>query len=160
MELVAVAAVAENGVIGDGDEVPWDLPEDVRQYRERVAGHPTIVGRRTYEMFSNPPGCAQIVVSRTEREWDRETAHHAGGVDEAVAVAESLEADRVYVIGGGTIYDLFLPHLDRMVLTRVPGEYEGDAYFPEWDAEKWEQVDSEDYEQFTVETWVRRDGDS
>jgi len=155
MELVAVAAVAENGVIGDGREVPWDLPEDVRQYRERVAGHPVVVGRRTYEMFSNPPGRAQIVVSRTERDWDRDTAYHAGGVDEAVAVAESLGADRASVIGGGAIYELFLPHLDRMVLTRVPGAYQGDTTFPAWDADEWERVDTEDYGTFTVETWVR-----
>jgi dihydrofolate reductase len=157
MELVSVAAVAENGVIGRGDEVPWDLPEDVRQYRERVADHPVILGRRTYEMFDDLPGTAQVVLSRTERDWDRETAHHAGSVDEAVAVVESLGDDRAYVIGGGGIYDLFQPHLDRMVLTRVPGEYEGDSYYPDWDEDDWRLVDAEEYENFTVETWERRE---
>jgi len=157
MELVSVAAVAENGVIGRGDEVPWDLPEDVRQYRERVADHPVILGRRTYEMFENPPGTAQVVLSRSEHDWDRPTAHHAGSVDEAVAVVESLGDDRAYVIGGGGIYDLFQPHLDRMVLTRVPGEYEGDSYYPEWDEDDWRLVDTEAYENFTVETWDRRE---
>jgi dihydrofolate reductase len=157
MELVSVAAVADNGVIGDGDEVPWHLPEDVAQYRERVADSPVILGRRTFEMFEDLPGAAQIVVSRTERDWDSASVFHAGGVDEAVAVAESLGADRAYVIGGSAVYELFQPHVDRMVLTRVPGEYDGDSYFPEWDEADWRLVEETPYENFTVETWERAD---
>lgn len=155
MELVSVAAVADNGVIGDGDEVPWHLPEDVAQYRERVADSPVILGRRTFEMFEDLPGAAQIVVSRTERDWDSASVFHAGGVDEAVA--ESLGADRAYVIGGSAVYELFQPHVDRMVLTRVPGEYDGDSYFPEWDEADWRLVEETPYENFTVETWERAD---
>ena len=157
MELVSVAAVADNGVIGDGDEVPWHLSEDVAQYRERVADLPVILGRRTFEMFEDLPGAAQIVVSRTERDWDSASVFHAGGVDEAVAVAESLGADRAYVIGGSAVYELFQPHVDRMVLTRVPGEYDGDSYFPEWDEADWRLVEETPYENFTVETWERAD---
>ncbi|WP_415379506.1 dihydrofolate reductase [Halosimplex sp. TS25] len=158
MELVSVAAVAENRVIGEGDEVPWNLPEDKKQYRERVAGHPTIFGRRTYEMFADPPGTAFIVLSRTEREYDRENAHHASSVGEAVEIAESLGTDCAYVLGGGAIYDLFQPHLDWMVLTRVPGEYGGDTFYPAWDENDWTLVETEAYEGFTVETWERRTG--
>jgi len=157
MELVSVAAVADNGVIGDGDEVPWHLPEDVAQYRERVADSPVILGRRTFEMFEDLPGAAQIVVSRTERDWDSASVFHASGVDEAVAVAESLGADRAYVIGGSAVYELFQPHVDRMVLTRVPGEYDGDSYFPEWDEVDWRLVEETPYENFTVQTWERAD---
>ena len=157
MELVSVAAVADNGVIGDGDELPWHLPEDVTQYRKRVADSPVILGRRTFEMFEDLPGAAQIVVSRTERDWDSASVFHAGGVDEAVAVAESLGADRAYLIGGSAVYELFQPHVDRMVLTRIPGEYDGDSYFPEWDEVDWRLVEETPYENFTVETWERAD---
>jgi dihydrofolate reductase len=156
MELISVAAVAENGVIGDDDEVPWDLPADKEQYRARVADHPTIYGRRTYEMFSDPPGSAYVVLSRTEREYDRANAHHASTVVEAVEILESLGADCAYVLGGAGIYDLFQPHLDRMVLTRVPGEYEGDTCYPEFDDDEWLLVETEEFENFTVETWERR----
>ncbi|WP_135364875.1 dihydrofolate reductase [Halosimplex halophilum] len=159
MELISVAAVAENGVIGRDDEVPWDLPADKEQYRARVAGHPTVYGRRTYEMFSDPPGSAHVVLSRTERRYDRENAHHAASVAEAVEILESLGADRAYVLGGAGIYALFQPHLDRMVLTRVPGEYEGDTYYPEWDEADWRLVETDEYENFTVETWERRGED-
>jgi len=159
MELVSVAALSENRVIGNDDDVPWDLPEDKAQYRALVADSPVIFGRRTFEMFSDLPGTAQIVLSRTEREFDAETAHYAADVDEAVEIAESLGAERAYVLGGGGIYELFQPHLDRMVLTRVPGEYEGDSFYPEWDENEWDLVDSEAYEGFTVETWERPEDD-
>lgn len=156
MELVSVAAVADNRVIGTDGELPWHLPEDKRQYRARIADAPVILGRRTFEsMRSDLPGAAQIVLSRTEREYDIETAYHAASVEDAVAIAESLGSDVTYVIGGAAIYELFQPHLDRMVLTRVPGEYDGDAYYPVWNADEWTLETRTQYEGFTVEEWVR-----
>ena len=158
VELVSVAAVAENGVLGRDGELPWpSIPADKRQYRERIADHPVVLGRVTFEsMLNDLPGSAQIVLSRSESAFDVETAHHASGVDDAVAIAESMGADRAYVIGGGGIYELFQPVVDRMVLSRVHGEYEGDASFPEWDTGEWELVDTEVYDRFTLEEWTRR----
>ncbi|MFB6147013.1 MAG: dihydrofolate reductase [Halobacteriaceae archaeon] len=159
MDLVSVAAIADNRVIGDDDEIPWEsLPEDREQYRARVADDPVVLGRRTFEMMRDDlPGSAQIVLSRTERDYDVATAAHAGGVDEAIAVAEDLGAEVAYVIGGAEVYALFQPHLDRMVFSRVPGEYAGDAYYPEWDDDAWELVEERPHDGFTVEEWVRRD---
>jgi len=161
MELVSVAAVAENGVIGRDGEIPWpSIPEDKAQYRARIAEDPVVLGRKTFEsMRDDLPGSAQIVLSRSEREFDAPTAHHAGGVEEAVEVAASLGADTAYVIGGAAIYELFQPRVDRMFLSRVPGEYEGDAYYPEWDESKWTRVAEVDYNEFTLEEWVRGDAD-
>ncbi|MFB6298994.1 MAG: dihydrofolate reductase [Halobacteriales archaeon] len=157
MELVSVAALADNRVIGKDGEIPWHLPADKRQYRARIADDPVILGRRTFDaMRSELPGRAQIVMSRSEREFDVETAHHASTVDDAVDIAESRDADVAYVIGGGAIYALFQPHLDRMVLSRVPGEYDGDTYYPEWDSEEWELVEETPYDGFTLEEWIRR----
>jgi dihydrofolate reductase len=157
MELVSVAAVADNGVIGRDGELPWpSIPADKRQYRERIADDPVILGRRTFEsMLDDLPGAAQIVLSRTERDYDVETAHHAAGVEEAVATAESLGADRAYVIGGAGIYELFQPVVDRMVLSRVSGEYEGDTSFPQWDPDDWDLVEETEYDRFTLQQWVR-----
>jgi len=157
MELVSVAAVAENGVIGDDGELPWpSIPADKRQYRGRVAGSPVVLGRRTFEsMREDLPGSAQVVLSRSERSFEEPSAHHAAGVEEAVEVAASLGADTAYVLGGGGIYELFQPHVDRMVLSRVPGEYEGDSTYPEWDREEWELTDSIEYDRFTLEEWRR-----
>lgn len=157
MELITVAAVAENGVIGRDGELPWpSIPADRRQYRERVADWPVILGRRTFDaMRDDLPGSAQVVLSRSERTYDVASAHHASGVDGAVDVVESLDAERAYVIGGAGIYELFQPHVDGMVLSRIPGRYEGDAHFPDWDADAWHLVDRTEYEAFTLEEWRR-----
>jgi dihydrofolate reductase len=158
MDLVAVAAVSENGIIGDDGELPWpSLPADKRQYRQRVADHPVVLGRRTFEsMLADLPGAAQVVLSRSDRAYDVPTAHHAGTVEAALDVLESLGADRAYVLGGAEVYELFLPMLDRLVLSRVPGEYDGDARFPAFDRSEWTLVDEAPDEGFIVETWTRR----
>ncbi|WP_411963199.1 dihydrofolate reductase [Haloferax sp. YSMS24] len=159
MELVSVAALSENNVIGRDGELPWpSIPEDKTQYRNRIADSPVILGRQTYEsMLDDLPGSAQIVMSRSDQSFDVPTAHHARSVEEATEIAASLGAETAYVIGGGAIYDLFQPHLDRMVLSRVDGEYDGDTYYPEWDTEEW-RLDSETpYERFTLQEWVRVD---
>lgn len=160
MELITVAAVAENGAIGKDGELPWpSIPADKRQYRDRIAEDPVILGRVTFEsMLNDLPGTAQIVLSRSQQEFDVESAHHASDVDDAIAVAESLGTDRAYVIGGAVIYDLFQPVVDRMVLSRIPDEYEGDASFPEWDPDEWDLVDRVEYDDFTLEEWVRKSG--
>jgi len=159
MELISVAAVAENGVIGDDGELPWpNLPADRRQYRARVADSPVALGRRTFEsMREDLPGSAQVVFSRTERDYDVDTAHHAESVEAAVGIADSLGSGRLYVLGGGAVYELFQPHLDRMFISRVPGEYEGDTVYPDYDEREWQLAETTDYEGFTLETWIRRD---
>ncbi|MFW6317059.1 MAG: dihydrofolate reductase [Halorubrum sp.] len=183
MQLVSVAALAENRVIGNDGGVPWpDLPEDVRQYRERVADSPVILGRRTFEsMRGDLPGRRQIVVSRSVDAVDEPTAVVADGVDAAIELARELVGERadsepvdadadeapsagesagnapsdgpVYVLGGGAIYELFQPHVGRMVLSHVD---EGDTRFPAWDEREWRVAAETDYEGFTLREWVRR----
>lgn len=157
MELVSVAAVAENGVIGRDGELPWpSIPADKRQYRERIADSPVIMGRVTFDsMREDLPGTDQIVLSRSESSFDVDSAHHASGIDVAISTIEGLGADRGYVIGGAGIYDLFHPFVDRMVLSRIPGEYDGDAFFPDWDPKDWNRIDRVEYDAFTLEEWVR-----
>lgn len=159
MELITVAAVAENGVIGRDGGLPWPrIPADERQYRERVADSPVILGRKKFDsMRGDPAGRVQVVLSRSEIDYDIESAHQASGVEEAKDALESLGHDRAYVIGGAAIYELFQPVVDRMVLSRIPGEYDGDAHFPGWDAGDWTLVDSTPHDEYTLEEWVRKD---
>jgi dihydrofolate reductase len=157
MELIAVAAVAENGIIGKDGEIPWpSIPEDKRQYRGRIAEWPVVLGRKTFDsMREDLPGSAQIVLSRSEADYDIETARHASSLEEAIDILETMDTDRAYVIGGAGIYALFQPVVDRMILSRIPGEYEGDSSFPEWSRDDWVLVDRTEYEDFTLEEWVR-----
>lgn len=157
MELASVAALAENSVIGNEGELPWEsIPADKKQYRERVANSPVILGRRTYEsMLADLPGRVQIVLSRTEQEFDVDTAYYVDSVASARELAAGFNPERAYVLGGGGIYELFQPHLDRMFLSRVHGEYNGDIYYPEWDSSEWELIEETAYDRFTLEEWVR-----
>jgi len=165
VQLVSVAALAENRAIGRDGEVPWPhIETDVRQYRERVAGSPVILGRRTFDsMRDDLPGSRQIVVSRSVDAVDVPTAVVADGVGSAIRRAEEIAdrdgnsgGDPVYVLGGGTIYELFQPHLDRMVLSHVIGSYEGDTFYPAWDSEEWGVADETEFDRFTLREWVRR----
>lgn len=156
MELVSVAALAENRVIGDNGEVPWDIPADREQYRLRIADAPVILGRVTFELMRDDlPGLIQVVMSRSDHEYDTPTAFHASSVSEAVDIAKDHDSDSAYVIGGAGIFRLFQPHLDRMILSRIPGNYKGDAYYPEWERDNWSLVKTTDYEEFSLEEWVR-----
>lgn len=139
MEFVAIAAVAENGVIASDGRIPWDHPADKQFYRETIAGHPVVVGRVTYGGEPRP-GSTNVVL--TTRDLDApEGVVVANSVEEAVAAAEATGADVTYVIGGQGVYESMWPELDRLVLTRIPGTYEGDRYFPEVDDEEWDRVD-------------------
>ncbi|WP_138005300.1 dihydrofolate reductase [Halalkalirubrum salinum] len=158
MELVSVAALSENGVIGRDGELPWpSVPADKRQYRARIANDPVIFGRVTFEsMLDDLPGSAQLVVSRS-MDGDEVSLEHTqvvSSVEEAIETAGTL-SDTAYVIGGGTIYELFQPHVDRMVLSRIPGTYEGDTYYPSWDDTEWTLVSKTPDNGFTLEEWVR-----
>ena len=157
MELITVAAVADNNVIGRAGELPWpSIPGDKRQYRTRIADWPVILGRRTFDsMGEDLPGTVQIVLSRTASKYDVESAHHAEGIEDAIETVQSLGFDRAFVIGGAGIYELFLPIVDRMVLSRIPGEYDGDAFYPTWNRDEWTLVDRTPHEGFTLEEWVR-----
>lgn len=102
-------------------------------------------------MREDLPGTAQVVLNQSASEYDIESAHHTAGVDDAVGIVESLGYDRAYVIGGAGIYNLFQPIVDQIVLSQIPGEYDGDAYFPDWDRTEWIVVDRTLYDDFTLE---------
>ena len=155
MEIIAVAAVAENGVIGAGADLPWHLPHESKRYRERVAEDTVVLGRKTFEMFEDLPGARQLVLSRSERSFEAETATHAESVAAAIEIAREAEAPVLYVLGGAGVYEAFLPQYDRMLLSRVDGEYEGDALFPDFDREAWTLADEERFDGYTLETWER-----
>ena len=159
MELVSVAALADNRVIGDDGELPWpSISADKRQYRERIAADPVILGRRTFDSMRDAlPGSHQIVLSRSRDAFDVDSASHAADIAAAIEVADSLGGERAYVIGGGGIYQLFQPHVDRMVLSRVHGSYAGDTYYPEWDDGEWALEAETSYDRFTLQEWVRAD---
>lgn len=136
MILTLIAAVAENGVIGERGRIPWDCPADRARFREVTWGHPLILGRRTWEGLGTPlPGREVVVLSR-DPEFRDQRCRVARSLEEALEPYRGSPSE-VFVGGGALVYSLALPAADRLLLTRVPGEYPGDAAFPEVDWDQW-----------------------
>jgi dihydrofolate reductase len=161
MEVVLVAAVADNGVIGRDGKMPWHYPADLEHFKETTMGHPVVMGRRTYESIAarldGPlPGRTNVVLTRSGVDAHEEV-DVAGGVDQAIEAANQTGADVAYVIGGASVYEQFLSRADQMVLTEIPDAYEGDTYFPEWDTDEWvEQERQERDDGLAFVTYKRR----
>lgn len=134
-ELILVAAMARNRVIGDEGGMPWHLPADLKHFKAVTMGCPIIMGRRTFESIGKPlPGRTNIVISRSRPELP-DGVELAGSLDEAVDMAG---AERVMVIGGGQVYREALDRADRLELTLIDAVVTGDTEFPEWSAKDWQ----------------------
>ena len=148
LRLVLLAAVAENGVIGQGGALPWRLKSDMQLFRERTWGKPVVVGRKTYESFSRRPlpGRTNIVVSREFSAPGAVVApSRPGALDAARGDALRRGVDEIVVVGGADIYTQTMTLADRLVLTRVRLQPAGDAFFPPIDPALWREVERTDH---------------
>ena len=131
-EIVIVAAVAKNRVIGKDNRLLWNIPEDMAHFKALTAGHTVVMGRKTWESlpprFRPLPGRRNIVISR-QKDYAAPGAEVADSLENALKLA--LTATTVFVIGGGQIYRQAMPLADRLEITEVDLEPEGDAWFPE-----------------------------
>ena len=140
-----IVAASANNVIGVDGDLPWHLSEDLKRFREITMGKPMIMGRLTYESIGRAlPGRRSIVLSQ-QRDFTAQGCELAGSPGEALEIAGKV--DEVMVIGGGKIYAQMLPFVNRVYLTRVHCEIEGDTFFPSLDASEWQSVDTEEYPQ-------------
>lgn len=133
-ELVIIAAVAEdNRVIGKDKDLPWHIPEDLQRFKRLTTGHPLLMGRRTFEsivhQFGGPlPDRKMVVLTTQDGYAEYPEVDTYASVDAAL---DALPDDETVFIGGGeSVYEQFLPHADRLELTLVEGAYEGDTFFP------------------------------
>jgi dihydrofolate reductase len=145
--LVVVAAVARNGVIGGDNRLLWRLRSDMRRFRSLTMGKPLIMGRRTFDSIGKPlPGRETIVVTRQHAELP-EGVHRVAKLQDAVQLAQvrarALAADAVMVVGGGEIYRALIDSCDRLEITEVELEPEGDTTFPDIDPSIWREVHRE-----------------
>lgn len=133
-----MAAVARNGVIGDGPDIPWRLPGEQALFKEVTLGHTLVMGRTTYESIGRPlPGRTTIVLTRSPS-WSATGVLVAHSFEEALDLADTLDpAAQVMVAGGGEVYAAALPHADQQVLSLVDLAPDGDAFYPAYDAGEW-----------------------
>lgn len=164
-EIVIIAAVAEKDrLIGRGQDLPWHIPEDLKRFKRLTSGHPLLMGRRTFEsvvhQFGRPlPNRRNIVISRSGDVMEHPEVEVFGSLDEALAGTRDEEI--VFIGGGATIYAQMLERADRLELTLVEGDYEGDTYFPPYEhliGDVFEQCAEERHDGFRFVTYVRRTG--
>jgi dihydrofolate reductase len=155
--VVLVAAVADNGVIGLGGDIPWSLPEDLKHFRATTRGNTVLMGRATYESIGHPlPFRTNVVVTR-QQDWSADGVLVAHSVEDGIALAQDADGD-VMVIGGGHVYRDAMPLADGQILTEVHQTPEGDTHYPEFDREEWVEVRREKYDGYDFVWWERATG--
>lgn len=137
--------MSENRVIGKDNQLPWHLPADLKFFKATTLHHPILMGRKTYDSIGRPlPQRTSIVITR-------QPGYQAEGVQVVHSLAEAIEAGRqvhpdLFIIGGAEILRQALPMIDTMYLTLIHATFEGDVFYPEFDARQWQQTWREDHQ--------------
>jgi len=143
MRISIIAAMSSNRVIGFNDDLPWHLPPDLRRFKELTMGHHMIMGRKTFDTVGRPlPGRVTIVVTR-QSDFCHQDVLVAHSIDDALRLAQNEE--EVFIAGGGEIYRLTLGVADRIYLTVIDREFEGDTFFPIFDESDWQTVEVQEF---------------
>ena len=143
--LAMIAALAENRVIGLDNQMPWHLPADLRHFKAMTLGKPIVMGRKTWDSLGRPlPGRLNLVVTR-QADLQLEGAETFGSLEAALQRAGQWageqQVDEVMLIGGAQLYRQALPLAQRLYLTRIAANPDGDAFFPEFDEADWQRID-------------------
>ena len=154
-EVIAIAAVADNGVIGSGNDIPWRIPADWQRFKRLTMGQVLIMGRKTYDSIGRPlPGRTTIVVTR-DRRWRGDGVQVAPTVFEAFEQALALSPATIFVAGGGEIYRAAWDRLTVLEITEVDQAPQGEVTFPEIAPREWSQTHREDHDGFSFVSYRR-----
>ena len=153
--IILIAAVSDDGYIGKNGKLPWHIPEDLKRFKELTKGHPVIMGRKTWESLPIKP-----LPERTNYVITRQAGYVAEGAIVVNSLEEAIkkagkESDRLFIIGGGSIYSQAMKLADVLEITEVHRKVEGDVKFPEIGKE-WKEVKREDFREYSFVTYVRR----
>jgi len=145
VRVALIAAVARNGVIGRDGDMPWNISADLKYFKAVTMGKPIVMGRRTFESIGKAlPGRPNIVITGNAG-FTVNGVEVASDLDQALSIAAGHGTDEIMVIGGGQIYAAALPYADRLYLTEVHMEVEGDVSFPAFDRNQWREVSRDDH---------------
>jgi dihydrofolate reductase len=164
MELILIAAISENKVIGVDGGLPWKIKEDMKRFKELTTYHPVIMGRKTYESipqkFRPLPNRHNIVLSR-QSDYQDDNIRVAHSLDEAINVCRieqlyGIDYNKAFVIGGESVYNDALPLAKNLEITHVHKKVEGDAFFPKIEHSVWKEIRREDKRDYSFVSYQRR----
>lgn len=144
MLVCIIAAISDNLVIGNQGKIPWHLPEDLKYFKKITGSSPIIMGRKTHESIGCVlPNRKNIIIS-SQKDLVINQATVVNSFEQALAVAKTTLADKVFIIGGHSVYKAGLACADLMYLTKVATNVTGDVYFPQWQEQEWCLQDQQD----------------
>ncbi|HOW29370.1 MAG TPA: dihydrofolate reductase [archaeon] len=158
-ETIIIVAIAKNHAIGKDNKIPWHISEDFKRFKRLTKGHPVIMGKNTY--FSLPikplPERTNIVVCFKDDSWEEEDITIKNSLKEAIDYAHTLD-DIVYIIGGASIYRQAMEQelANKLEITQLDKEYDGDTFFPEINTNTWTIVNEEKKEGYSFITYLRK----
>lgn len=130
----------KNRLIGKDNQLPWHLPNDLKYFKEVTMGHKIVMGRKTFESIGKPlPGRENIVLS-TNPNFVADGCKMYHSIDAFLQDTKKRLDEEFFIIGGAMIYETFLPHADRLYITEIDGEFEGDTYFPNFNKHDWKII--------------------
>jgi len=147
--LSIIVAMANNRAIGKDNQLLWHLPEDLKYFKRVTMGKPIVMGRKTFESIGRPlPGRLNIIVTR-QKDWKHKGVKVVHSVDDAMALADAQAlidgVDEVMMIGGAELYEAALPEAEKLYLTRVDADIDGDAFFSKLNESEWKEISRESF---------------
>ena len=165
-EIIIIAAMARNRVIGKDNALPWSLPEDMARFKALTKGWPCVMGRKTWESLPKRPlpGRLNIIVSGS-MDGNGPRVTPSGGASTEIKVFSSLagaveycaDYQKVFICGGASIYRQAMELANRIELTRLRRDYEGDTFFPEIDTVRWSKTSAEDFDTFSFISYTKKE---
>ena len=146
--ITIIVAVAENGAIGKDNRLLWRLSDDLKQFKTLTSGHAVIMGRKTFESIGKPlPNRTNIVITRQGKVSDDESVLTANSIEKAIELAKEAKGDEeIFIIGGGNIYEQSIGITDKIILTEVKVNIDGDTFFPKLNEDEWKEVSRKSYQ--------------
>ena len=142
MKITLVAAIASNNVIGKENSLPWNIPEDLKRFKQMTSGNTILMGRKTFDSIGRPLPNRQNIVMTKDENFKKEGIKVINDFDEALELIKESNED-IFVIGGSKIYELFEPVANSLAITRILKDFEGDAFFPDINWDLW-QIEKEE----------------
>ena len=140
-----IAAVPRNRIIGSDNDLIWHLPADLKYFKETTKGHYVIMGRKTFESFGKPlPNRTHIIITRNDT-YSYPGCFIVNSLDKAYELASAKKQSTVFILGGGEIYRQAINKCDRLYITEIDEEFEGDTSFPEIDKNIWKEISRENH---------------
>lgn len=156
-EINVIVAMTKSRVIGKAGKLPWHLSEDLKLFKAHTTGNIVIMGRKTFDSIGRPlPNRRNIVVSKSIKDSEKVSGvDYFPDLDHAIAAAQE-GSSRIFIIGGASIYHQMIEKADRLYISLVDGEFEGDTYFPEVKDDVWKVVATEPHTGFTLKVYERK----